>query len=1120
MATTPHDSSPEDEGAEHDKRVVELLLLRQRQLIEESTLHTPPLDPGSTGAAEDTPVEDASILNEASELDECLLLLEQARREESARDADTSEDSSQLFEEYWNHLGESNDGSPAGDSLPKQQIGRFQIVRELGRGGLGLVLLANDPLLRRQVALKVPRPEALFTQSLRHRFSREAMAAARLTHPGIVPVYEVGEAGPIMFIAAAFIEGKSLAASLHELGRPDDPRIGASIVAELAEAMHYAHTQGVLHRDLKPANVLLEPRPIDGPSIEEKAASASAIASWNDPRTVKITDFGLAKIIDLAGDETRSGAIIGTPAYMAPEQAKADLGRIGPLADVYALGVILYELLTGDAPFRAPSDAEILRLVVSEEPVPPRQLNSLSPRDLEAICLKCMEKSPAQRYQSAGDLAADLRRFLSGEPTLARPLSTLGQVLRWAGRNRRVATLLGMVAGLLLCVTIVSTVAAVNIARARDEAERIAERERQANKETERALLAEKESLAKALAAEKTAEKERATAQTQAAKAEQVSEFLVNLFMTADPLGIGKLGFRQPDEIGANLTLRDLLDRGSKQSQNVLKTQPVARASLLDTLGKVYCNLGLLEQAEPLIREAYELRLTHPENEADLASSLFNMGVLTRLKGNYKEAESFLRRAMEIRSRVLGINNLATAEIEIILAWTLIESQRFGSPDHPEYQAEFDKLAQHALAVQQRELGANHRDVGVTYLIMSWRYSAVKDFAAMEKMLLAAVKAFAKQEAGKSLTHALVDYQLAALARRQRKYPKAEKHYRASIEMLRNVMGRANPYTLVISADFAGMLRETGQMLEFERMGSEVAENLLRAFPHGHPMFIEVFNEWIRFIASQGKFDDAIKLIERKRITEEQFLGPSPLRDAEKTMLIADCRIDQGRLEEAARLLEASQKMFDSLQPPVHDLEQDWIRGKLVGATGDLAEQERIWRDCIRQAIKPKHLAVDWPSALADSIHSQRPNDPETEKLISIPPGNPTDVLVPDYPHVADRYLFCIRMLIDRGRLAEAETLLKPVHESVHQKTMPNNFRIGLADSLMGALLAAKGDNEAAEPLLIAGFENLRKSRNDNHHLTRQALDRLLSFYRKTENAEKLARYEHILEPVSSQPTK
>ena len=276
----------------------------------------------------------------------------------------------------------------------------------------------------------------------------------------------------------------------------------------------------------------------------EETLSDSPSLDWKAPRTVKITDFGLAKILDHVGDETRSGAIIGTPAYMAPEQAKADLGQIGPQSDVYALGAILYELITGRQPFQARSDAETLRLVVSEDPCSPRQWKPQCPRDLEAICLKCLEKSPTKRYRSAGELGADLRRFLTGEPTMARPLSTVGQTFRWASRNRRVAALLVTVAGLLLCITIGSVVAAMQISRARDEAEKIAERERlanietalardeaekiavrerQANKETARALLAEKESLVKAIEAERVADKERQAAQSQAAKAGQVS---------------------------------------------------------------------------------------------------------------------------------------------------------------------------------------------------------------------------------------------------------------------------------------------------------------------------------------------------------------------------------------------------------------------------------------------------------------------------------------------------------------------------------------------------------------------------------------------------------------------
>ena len=257
----------------------------------------------------------------------------------------------------------SNADDAAGASAPAgpSRIGRFEIVRVFGRGGQGLMLLAHDPVLAREVALKVPWSETLMTPQLRRRFLREAQAVARLTHPHIVAVYEVGEIGPVCYIASAYVRGQSLSAWLKGRTARVDPRAAAEMVADLADAMHYAHGQGVLHRDLKPGNVLLAM-----PEMDSSIGGADR-ASW----VVKITDFGLAKILDLAADETRTGAIIGTPAYMSPEQAKADHAAIGPATDVYALGAILYELLSGRPPFRARSDAETLRLVVEEQPAAP-----------------------------------------------------------------------------------------------------------------------------------------------------------------------------------------------------------------------------------------------------------------------------------------------------------------------------------------------------------------------------------------------------------------------------------------------------------------------------------------------------------------------------------------------------------------------------------------------------------------------------------------------------------------------------------------------------------------------------------------------------------------------------
>ena len=309
---------------------------------------------------------------------------------------------------------------------PPVRVGRFQVERELGRGGFGVVYLAFDPTLKRQVALKVPRLETLATPELRQRFLREAELTAGLDHPNIVPVYEAGQAGAVGYITSAFCAGPDLGRWLVEHPQSLSPSAAATLVRTLADALEYCHQRGILHRDLKPSNILLVPRADDPESVQGL------------PFIPRLTDFGLAKLMEASLSETQSSVILGTPLYMAPEQAEGRPQHVGPATDVYALGAILYELLTQRPPFTGASLLQVLGRVRTEGPVAPRKLQPTVPRDLETICLKCLAKEPAQRYPSASALADDLRRFEGGEPIQARPPDLLHRLGNWSRSPARI----------------------------------------------------------------------------------------------------------------------------------------------------------------------------------------------------------------------------------------------------------------------------------------------------------------------------------------------------------------------------------------------------------------------------------------------------------------------------------------------------------------------------------------------------------------------------------------------------------------------------------------------------------------------------------------------------------
>ena len=325
--------------------------------------------------------------------------------------------------------------SPAASTDPVDlpDVPGYAIDGVLGRGGMGVVYRATQVALKRPVALKMIRTSGPLEPQQRERFRTEAEAVGRLQHPNIVQIHEVGQHAGRPFFSLEFVAGGTLAERLARTPQP--PRAAAALAETLARAVQAAHDVGVIHRDLKPANILLTPAGVP-----------------------KIGDFGLAKRLDDDSGQTQVGQVMGTPSYMAPEQAAGKADEAGPAADIYALGAILYESLTGRPPFKGTTALETLDQVRGRDPVPPTALQPTVPRDVETVCLKAMAKDPARRYPAARDLAEDLRRFLDGRPILARPVGQAERAWRWARRNPGVAGLGTALAAVLVVGLVTTTV--------------------------------------------------------------------------------------------------------------------------------------------------------------------------------------------------------------------------------------------------------------------------------------------------------------------------------------------------------------------------------------------------------------------------------------------------------------------------------------------------------------------------------------------------------------------------------------------------------------------------------------------------------------------------------------
>jgi tetratricopeptide (TPR) repeat protein len=522
----------------------------------------------------------------------------------------------------------------------RPELDDFEVFEEIGRGGMGVVFRARQKSLARVVAVKVLALRTVAGTQELQRFRTEARLAAGLVHPNIVQIHAVGESDGRPFLCLEYVAGGSLAGRLARATLP--PAEAAALIETLAHAIHHAHGKGVIHRDLKPANVLL-----------------------TEDGTPKITDFGLARQMGSQGD-THSGAVVGTPSYMAPEQAAGKVRTVAQPADIYALGAILYEALTGRPPFKGATMLETIQQVQEQDPVPPRRTHPGIPRDLETICLKCLEKEPPARYASAGELAEDLRRFRAGEPIRARPARIGTRLAKWARRRPAVAIMSVVTAAAVLALLVggwwsnlrlrnALAVAQRNQARAETNLDKafaavdrmltqVAE-ERLANvpemEEVRRQLLTDAVAVCEGLLAQEENAEPRARR-----VAAQARHRLGRIY---DLLG-------QPEEAQKQFRLalvvqEDLAaaDPDDPALQNDVAENYFAQAHLLSSLGRK-------SEAEPLVRHAVELwdRIApvDPRYRNSLAAGYLQLGSLLQAVGRSPEAEGLFEQAVAVRARL------------------------------------------------------------------------------------------------------------------------------------------------------------------------------------------------------------------------------------------------------------------------------------------------------------------------------------------------------------------------------------------------------------------------------------------------------------------------------------
>jgi len=732
-------------------------------------------------------------------------------------------------------------------------IGPYQLVKLLGEGGMGQVWLAEQAVpVKRKVALKLIKG-GRYDQSVIQRFESERQSLAIMDHPAIAKVFDAGttpDGQP--FFVMEFVPGAPITQYCDQKRLNTRERL--ELFIKVCDGVQHAHQKAIIHRDLKPGNVMVT-------EVDGKAAP-------------HIIDFGIAKATEKQPDSealvTQVGMLVGTPGYMAPEQTDANAQDIDTRADVYALGVILYELLTGSLPFdmkqwqKQPLH-EVLRQIREDDPprpstkltteartatetagmrqVEPRQLVSLLEGDLDWITMKALEKDRARRYDSPTSLAADITRYLTDEPVLATPPSVSYRAGKFAKRHKVAVLAAATVFFMLIALAVSMTVQAVRIARERDRANR------------------------------------------EAAAAKNVSDFLIGLFNVSNP----------SQARGNTITAREILDQGANQIETKLTNQPIVQAQLLMTIGTVYESLGLYPQTQKLLEKSLELRrrVLGPQHP-DTLGTMKELGRTLRLEGQLAGSEKLLRETLASERRVLGPENPATMQCMVELANVLREQGHL---------SESEKLRVETLELQRRVLGPEHPDTLKSMNNLADILGQEGRLPEAEQLLREALE-IRRRVLGPDHPETLrTAYNLAGYLGYDNHLEEAEKLQRETLDLRRRVLGDGHPDTLLSMNSLATILQSEKRYAEAEKLRSSVLDVQRSVLGPEHPSTLSTMSDLANTLSVEGRYKEADTLLREALAIQSRTLGPDHPDTADTKYNLACNAALGGQRKEALALL-------------------------------------------------------------------------------------------------------------------------------------------------------------------------------------------------------------------------